>query len=174
MESPKIPIEVDSDTGIWSTNGLPMIYMPRHFFVNAHFSAEDALSQEVYASQLYAAGYKSAWVWCETESAVHELTGFDVFHHYIHSISQRGWGQFIVVALDESSGAADIGLKHSVFVEHCGTNGGRNLCYMYSGWFAGSLEWAGQATNQSYSLNAHEACCAGYGAEHCLFKVRPS
>ena len=32
MESPKIPIEIDPDTGIWSTNGLPMIYMPRHFF----------------------------------------------------------------------------------------------------------------------------------------------
>ena len=134
MENPSIPIKVDPDTGIWSTNGLPMIYMPRHFFVNALF---------------------------------------DVFHHYIRSISQRGWGQFAVVSLDESNGAADIRLMHSVFVEHCGTNGSRNLCYMYSGWFAGSLEWAGQASSQRYSLVSYEASCAGNGAEHCLFKIRP-
>ena len=173
MENPSIPIKVDPDTGIWSTNGLPMIYMPRHFFVNAHFAAESALTEEIYARQLYAAGHKSAWFWCEKESEAQRLSGIDVFHHYIHSISQRGWGQFSVMSLDESSGAADIRLKHSVFVEHCGTNGSRNLCYMYSGWFAGSLEWAGQASSQCYSLVSYEASCAANGAEHCLFKIRP-
>ena len=173
MESPNIPIEIDPDTGIWSTNGLPMIYMPRHFFVNAHLSAETALTEETYSHHLYAVGHKSAWVWCEKESQAHRFTGLDVFRHYIQSISQRGWGKFTVVALDESSGAADISLKHSVFVEHCGTNGGRNLCYMYSGWFAGSLEWVGHATSTCYSLNSYEALCAGNGAEQCLFKIRP-
>ena len=91
MGSPHIPIKVDPDTGVWSTNGLPMIYMPRHFFVNAHLSAETALTEETYSRQLYAVGHKSAWVWCEKESQAHRFTGFDVFHHYIQSISQRGW-----------------------------------------------------------------------------------
>ena len=67
MANPIIPIQVDQNTGIWSTDGLPMIYMPRHFFLNTHFAVEDALTEELYAKQLYTAGYKSAWDWCENE-----------------------------------------------------------------------------------------------------------
>ena len=173
MANPSVPIKIDPDTGIWSTDGLPMIYMPRHFFVNNHLAIEAALSEEVYAQQLYTAGHKSAWDWCEKESETYHLTGLDVFHHYMNRISQRGWGQFTVMSFDSNSGASDIRLEHSVFVEHCGADAGRNLCYMYSGWFTGALEWVGQATNQSYSLNSHETLCAANGAEHCLFKVRP-
>jgi hypothetical protein len=33
MANPSVPIKIDPDTGIWSTDGLPMIYMPRHFVV---------------------------------------------------------------------------------------------------------------------------------------------
>jgi hypothetical protein len=51
MANPSVPIKIDPDTGIWSTDGLPMIYMPRHFFVNNHLAIEAALSEEVYAQQ---------------------------------------------------------------------------------------------------------------------------
>ena len=173
MTRPNVPIKVDPDTGIWSTDGLPMIYLPRHFFVNNHLAVEAALGAEAYSQQLYTAGYKSAWEWCESESSTHHLTGLDVFDHYMNRISQRGWGQFTVISFDGNDGTSDIRLEHSVFVEHCGTDTGRNLCYMYSGWFTGSLEWVGQATNRCYSLNSHEALCAANGAKHCLFKVRP-
>ena len=174
MANPSIPIEVDQNTGIWSTDGLPMIYMPRHFFLNTHFAAEDALTEDLYAEQLYTTGHKSAWNWSENESRTHYISGFEVFHHYVSRISQRGWGQFTVTALDEKNAIADIRLKHSVFVEHCGADAGRNLCYMYAGWFAGALEWASQETGQSCSLISYEALCAANGAQHCLFKVRPS
>ncbi len=36
MGSPEVPIDVDPETGIWRTDGLPMIYLPRHFLVNNH------------------------------------------------------------------------------------------------------------------------------------------
>ncbi len=174
MVKPEIPIQVDPATGVWSTDGLPMIYMPRHFFVNNHLAVEAALGEAVYARQLYDAGHKSAWVWCETEAATHNLEGLEVFHHYMRRISQRGWGQFTVVSVDGESGAADVLLDHSVFVEHCGTDTGRKLCYMYAGWFAGSLEWAGQATGRGFTLTSREALCRASGAEHCLFEVRPA
>ena len=174
MARPEVPINVDPDTGVWSTDGLPMIYMPRHFFVNNHLAVEAALGQETYAQQLYGAGHKSAWDWCEKVSATQKIAGIDVFHHYMKRISQRGWGQFTPMSFDSATGSCDVQLEHSVFVEHCGTDTGRKLCYMYSGWFAGSLEWVGQATNRNYSLSAHEESCAANGAHQCLFYVRPA
>ena len=174
MANPSIPIEVNQNTGIWSTDGLPMVYMPRHFFLNTHFAIEEALTEKLYAKTLYSAGHKSAWDWCNNESRTHRLSGFDVFRHYVSRFSQRGWGQFTVTALEEKNGTADICLKHSVFVEHCGADVGRNLCYMYTGWFAGALEWAGQETGKFCSLTSYEASCAANGAKQCLFKIRPS
>ena len=61
---PQLPIEVDEQTGIWRTDGLPMIYVPRHFFVNNHVEAEAAIGREVYAQSLYKAGHRSAYFWC--------------------------------------------------------------------------------------------------------------
>ena len=34
--TPEMPILVDDETGVWSTDGLPMLYVPRHFFINNH------------------------------------------------------------------------------------------------------------------------------------------
>lgn len=34
--APQLPIEVDSETGVWTSDALPMLYVPRHFFVNNH------------------------------------------------------------------------------------------------------------------------------------------
>ena len=48
---------------MWSTDGLPMLYVPRHFSVNNHVAVEEALGAERYAAILYEAGYKSAWQW---------------------------------------------------------------------------------------------------------------
>jgi hypothetical protein len=46
MSTPQIPIEVDDETGVWSTNGLPMLFMPRHFFINNHLASEKALGKD--------------------------------------------------------------------------------------------------------------------------------
>lgn len=59
--APQLPIEVDSETGVWTSDALPMLYVPRHFFVNNHMGIEDVLGSEAYAEILYKAGYKSAW-----------------------------------------------------------------------------------------------------------------
>ena len=69
--APQLPIEVDSETGIWTSDALPMLYVPRHFFVNNHMGIEEVLGADAYAEILYKAGYKSAWHWCETVSYTH-------------------------------------------------------------------------------------------------------
>ncbi len=50
---PQLVIDVNEQTGIWTTDGLPMLYVPRHFFVNNHIAVEAALGRESYAEILY-------------------------------------------------------------------------------------------------------------------------
>ena len=171
---PQLPIEVDAQTGIWRTDGLPMIYVPRHFFVNNHMAVEDALGRDAYAKILYEAGYKSAWYWCEKEAATHGLRGLNVFRHYMKRISQRGWGQFTIEDVDSQTGGARVRLDHSVFVYHHGKVG-RRVCYMFAGWFPGSLEWAGQNLGQSWKIACVERQCAAEAPHnHCVFDILPA
>jgi hypothetical protein len=88
---PQLPIDVNKQTGIWTTDGLPMLYVPRHCFVNNHTSVETALGRERYAEILYRAGYHSAYFWCQHEAETHGLRGLAVFEHYLRRLSQRGW-----------------------------------------------------------------------------------
>ncbi len=113
---PQVPIEVDATSGVWTTDGLPMLYVPRHFFVNNHTAIESALGREKYAALLYDAGYKSAYFWCASESGTHALQGLAVFEHYLKRLSQRGWGQFSFQTVDARAGLADIRLDNSMFV----------------------------------------------------------
>jgi hypothetical protein len=173
MGKPRVPIEVDDASGVWSVDGMPMILVPRHFFVNNHVAIEAALGEERYAEQLFAAGHKSAYVWCEKEARTHGLGGIDVFHHYMKRLSQRGWGQFRVEAVDAASGSARVRVDHSVFVqEYKGPP--RKTCYMFRGWFPGALEFVAASAGRRLTLAASEAQCAAEGVhDHCIFEVRP-
>ena len=82
---PQLPINVDPDTGVWTTDALPMLYVPRHFFTNNHVAVEEALGVEAYAEILYKAGYKSAYHWCDKEAKLHGLTGMAVFDPFMGS-----------------------------------------------------------------------------------------
>lgn len=175
MARPAFEIEVDEATGEWRVEGMPMILVPRHFLVNNHVAAERAIGEADYAAHLYAAGYKSAWQWCEKEAAHHGLEGVAVFHHYLRRLSQRGWAQFTVEAVDAAAGTARVRARNSVFVSEAGAYAGRKVCYMYLGWFAGALEYVGRAAGQSRKLTAIETACAcERGHAECIFEVAPS
>lgn len=137
--APELPIDVDSETGVWTTDALPMLYVPRHFFINNHVAIEEALGVETYAKILYDAGYKSAWYWCEKEAELHGLEGVTVFEHYMSRLSQRGWGKFVTEAIDLEAGTAKVRLEHSCFVYQLGKTGKREE-YMFTGWFAGAMD----------------------------------
>jgi hypothetical protein len=202
---PQVPIEVDEATGVWTTDGLPMLYVPRHFFVNNHTAIEEALGREKYATLLYDAGYKSAYFWCASEAKTHGLSGLPVFEHYLKRLSQRGWGQFKFAAVNAKSGAAEIRLDNSLFVLAQAANvaqagragagaaaaadtarprGSGNLpaagqplagtrCYMFSGWFAGAMDWVLDTSGAGVKTHSGELQCGGQSHSHCLFRVRP-
>lgn len=172
--APEVPIRVDPETGIWTTDGLPMIYLPRHFYVNHHDAFAKALGKEAYAGILYEAGYTSTWQWCEKESAKHGLRGGDVFLHYIKRLSQRGWGRFSVEEFDITTGHARIRLDHSIYVCHHQDHAKDSLCYGFAGWLAGALEWVGRDLGLGWRLTASEEQCGADGKhDHCIFVVRP-
>jgi hypothetical protein len=173
MGKPQIPIEVDEETGVWSTDGLPMLYMPRHFFINNHLAVEDALGRDRYAAQLYDAGFRSAWTWCEHESKRHGLAGIAVFHHYMKRISQRGWGQFDGAGIDPETCRGEVILRNSCLVlqEEDNPRPGPR-CYLFSGWLPGALSWFRGETIDGTRLACEETRCAADGHEHCVFAVR--
>ncbi|KHK59658.1 4-vinyl reductase [Burkholderia sp. A9] len=171
---PQLPIDVDPDTGVWITDALPMLYVPRHFFTNNHVAVEAALGRETYASILYHAGYKSAYHWCDKEAEKHGISGMAVFEHYLKRLSQRGWGRFSIAEADPSTSHARIHLHHSSFVlAQPGKHG--KLCYMFAGWFAGAMDWvndtAADAASKGPRAHSAEARCAGEGHDCCVFHV---
>ena len=175
MGKPQIPIEVDDASGVWSVDGMPMILVPRHFFINNHVAVEAALGEPRYAQQLFDAGHKSAYVWCEREAKTHGLTGIAVFHHYMKRLSQRGWGQFHVETVDAAQGRARVRVEHSVFVLEHKEGPPRKTCYMFRGWFCGALEFVGTLLGKKLKHGATEVQCAAEGAHaHCIFEVTPA
>ena len=173
---PEVPIEVDAGTGEWTVDTMPMILMPRHFFLNNHWEIETALGVERYAELLFRAGHKSAVTWCEKEAATHGLKDVEVFHHYMKRVSQRGWGRFTVQAVDGAAGSARVRIDHSAFVKGAPPDAAPGKrCYMFRGWFPGALEYVGRVLGKSLTLTAEETRCAGEGRhDHCVFEVRPA
>ncbi|MEQ6290947.1 DUF5943 domain-containing protein [Vogesella sp. GCM10023246] len=177
MMQPLVPIDVDQDTGVWTTNGLPMLYVPRHFFVNNHMAVEAALGKGTYSEALYDAGYRSAYFWCDSEARTHGLEGMAVFEHYLNRLSQRGWGQFSFISADPATGNAQIRLDNSCFVLAQGVAGAPQsegmACYMFAGWFSGAMDWVGEHLGHDYHTISAETQCAGSGADYCVFTVEP-
>jgi predicted hydrocarbon binding protein len=173
---PEVPIEVDADTGEWTVDGMPMILVPRHFFLNNHTEIGAALGTERYAEILFRAGRNSAYTWCKREAATHGLEGVAVFHHYMKRLSQRGWGRFTVLAVDVPAGTARIRVEHSAFVQGApaGAAPGKR-CAMFRGWFPGALEYLAGVAGKPRTLTAEETRCAGEGRhDHCVFEVKPA
>lgn len=173
MGRPQVPIAVDDATGVWSVDGMPMILVPRHFFVNNHLAIEAALGEEKYAELLFAAGHKSAYTWCEREARTHGLTGVEVFQHYMRRLSQRGWGQFEVESVEPATGRARVSVANSAFVlAHSGAP--RKTCYMFRGWFPGALEFVGAQVGKRFALTCEETQCAAQGGHaRCVFATAP-
>lgn len=175
MSAPEVPIEVDPTTGVWTSDGLPMIYLPRHFFVNNHRAVEEALGWDAYARLLFAAGHKSAYDWCARAATASGLAGLDVFHLYMRRLSQRGWGRFTVLDVDADAARAAVRLEHSVFVLEERRKAGEMVCYMFAGWPAGALEWVRAAQGRPIRLAGAEVQCAAQAPhEHCLLETWPA
>jgi predicted hydrocarbon binding protein len=171
MHPPDVSIDIDRDTGHWTTNGLPMLYMPRHFFMGIIETVEAAIGREAADRHFYKAGFDAAFQWCHAESGRSGFKGMDVFHHYMNRLSQRGWGMFDGSAINPKTGVGTVVLRHSSFVAHFGRGSGRQVCYVCGGWAPGALAWVSQTLGADWRLAGREGRCAAEGHEHCELLV---
>lgn len=170
MADPEVPITVDPTTGIWTTDGLAMIYMPRHFFVNYYTAMAGALGAERHNALLYQSSHKSAFSWSVAEAKTHGLRDVAVFRHYLKRLSQRGWGRFRIETLDVARAEATVRVDCSAFASQLGRTGLRE-CAMFAGSLAGGLEWALADAGAAAAIAAEETQCMSEGHDHCLFTV---
>ncbi|XAW88233.1 DUF5943 domain-containing protein [Vibrio sp. CDRSL-10 TSBA] len=173
VHAPEMPILVDAETGVWTTDALPMLYVPRHFFVNNHMAIEEELGPDRYAEILYKAGYKSAYYWCEKEAEEHGLVGEEIFAHYMKRLSQRGWGIFTTEELDIAAGVAKVRLDNSAFVYQYGKVN-RKVDYMFTGWFAGAMDQIAQSLGYDVKTKAVQTqSAAEEGCDFGMFETTP-
>lgn len=174
MGKPQVDIEVDDATGRWSVDALPMILVPQHFFLNYHYAVEAVLGPEKLEEVLRPAGHCSAYFWCEKEAAHHGMSGIEVFRHYMRRITQRGWGQFDILKVELATGIAQVRLRHSAMVDAAHPTSGRKVCYMFSAWLEGSLDYVAASAGLTQHWKAREIYCVAEGInDHCLFEVSP-
>lgn len=171
MARPEVPIDVDAETGIWRTDGLPMVYLPRHFLVNNHRAVEEALGLEPYREILRAATAKSAIHWCQAEARTHGLAPEATFRHYFKRLSQRGWGQFSVDELDIGGRRGSISLRNSIFVLERPAGADAPVCYMFEGFMTGAFRFLLESGETRIETHCRESHCAALGAhDHCRFE----
>jgi len=163
VASPEVPIDVDPETGIWRTDGLPMLYLPRHFLVNNHKAVEQALGREAYRTILREATEKSALHWCRAEAKTHGLDAEATFRHYFKRLSQRGWGQFEIERLDPVTASGVITLRNSVFALEAAGGSTAPACYMFEGFMTGACRFllgAGFEKHVEGRVTSRETLCA--------------
>lgn len=166
---PVVPIDVDDTTGIWRTDGLPMVYLPRHFLVNNHLAVEAALGRDSYRAILRASTAKSAIEWCEAQVRGKGLDPAATFRHYFQRLSQRGWGQFSIDTLDTTSRRGSISLRNSIFALEAGQQRGQRVCYMFEGFITGAFSFLLGIVDPT-AVECEETYCACDGRhDHCRF-----
>jgi predicted hydrocarbon binding protein len=171
MSKPEVDIDVDPESGIWRTDGLPMLYLPRHFFVNNHVAVEEALGLDTYRGILRTATDKSAVHWCKSVAKTLNLSPIETFHRYFQRLSQRGWGQFEVKDVDIDGQCGQIDIRNSIFVlEQHGAQSSRALCYMFEGFMTGALRFLLDADDAALQVECTETHCAAMGDSHCQFE----
>lgn len=171
MPAPQVPIDVEAETGIWRTDGLPMLYVPRHFLANLLRDTEAALGREAFRAMLFGSAETSARQWCAAEQRTHGLSALDTFRHYLKRLSQRGYGQFEITALDAAAGTATVVVRHSAFAL-ANPGAGRPVCAMFEGSFAGGLRHVLADAGHDRPVQCEETACLAASALHCTFTLR--
>lgn len=167
---PAVDIEVDEDTGVWTTDGLPMLYIPRHFMLGIHDSVEQALGRERYRAVLSESGRASAYFWCKQQAQARQLDGIAAFRHYLDRLSARGWGRFELEDAAFDQGSATVKLVNSVYVLGRQRPAEEPACYMFEGFIVGGLTYLAEDKGLTFSsIVCREVQCQAMGHDACRF-----
>ena len=171
-------IEIDSESGVWTTDGLPMIYAPRHWIIGIHKDVEGALGRETYRELLYESSYRAAQHWCKEQFKYHGYKGRELFEFYLKVSSQRGLAQFSLITYDMKAGLVKVELRNCCYVLHhrhvAGNKSSPNTeCYAFTGSFSGALTWIADSENLTHKfIGVETECAAQTGREKCELEFK--
>jgi len=153
-------------------DSIPMVLMPRWFFVSIIREAEKFAGRAAAEKIYYAAGYDGAFKWAQTHIKKMNLSGKEVMEQYLGSAGLRGWGRFEILKFVAEEGSGLFRLYHSAVSEEMG-NIGRLACIHLPGSLAGAFQAILDQIGQDLKVVGREISCRSKGDNLCEFVVEP-
>ncbi len=149
---------------------VPMVLMPRWFFVAIKRQIEQLCDPEIARQVLYRAGFEGATKWAQEQMTRYGLSGRAVMEQYMASAGQRGWGDLKITEYDESAVRVKVTLTNSAVAEETGQVG-RAVCDHLPGSIAGAMQTILANAGKPRELIGQETKCIAKGDSHCEFEV---
>ena len=151
---------------------VPMVLMPRWFFVAIKKQTENLCDRETARRIYYQAGWEGAEKWAQVQMEA-GLTGRAVMEQYMNSAAIRGWGRTEITEYDENAGRVVVKLNHSSVAEETGSSD-LPVCDHLPGSVAGAMTAILEHKGIHKQLIGKETKCLSQGKGECVFEVGPA
>jgi len=150
---------------------VPMVLMPRWFFVGILKRVVAEAGADTAARIYYQAGYEGAYNWSRVQTDK-GLKGSAVMEQYLGSMTSRGWGRFEIISLDEANGRGVFRLHNSALALELDRTEAAG-CLWVPGALAGSMQVISGFEDDSLKIRGREVQCLATGAPYCEYIVGP-
>jgi len=150
---------------------VPMVLMPRWFFVGILKRVVAEAGVDAAAKIYYQAGYEGAYNWSKVQIDK-GLSGSAVMEQYLGSMTNRGWGRFEIISLDEANGRGVFRLHNSALALELEQTEVVS-CLWVPGALAGSMQVISGLKDDSLKIRGREVQCLSTGAPFCEYIVLP-
>ena len=151
---------------------VPMVLMPRWFFVAIKKQVEKLGGEQISRKVFYEAGYEGATLWAQTQIREAGLSGKAIMEQYLGSASLRGWGRFSILSFEMDAGKGHFRLYHSAVAEETGRRAGP-VCDHLPGSLAGAFQAILDYGGKTLKVIGRELKCKSQGEQFCEFIVEP-
>ncbi|MBW2441205.1 MAG: 4-vinyl reductase [Deltaproteobacteria bacterium] len=151
---------------------VPMVLMPLWFFVGIMKRIGAEVGSGRAAEIYYDAGYEGAYKWSKVQIE-NGLKGPAVLEQYLNSMTNRGWGRFEILSLEEKDGRALFRLHHSAIALEQGLSEAPS-CHWVPGAMAGSLQAILESKGNPLKVIGKEIGCLSAGQPYCEIIVEPA
>ncbi len=152
---------------------VPMVLMPRWFFVAIKQQIEQLCDAQTAKQVLYQAGWEGATKWANEQMTRNGLDGHSVMEQYMASAGLRGWGDLQITEYDETTAHVTVTLTNSAVAEETGQVG-RAVCDHLPGSIAGAMQTILVHAGIDREVVGKETKCIAKGDTHCEFEIGPA
>jgi len=152
-------------------DGIPMVLMPRWFFVGIMKRVVTEAGPDIASKIYYDAGYEGAYNWSKVQIEK-GLRGLEIIEQYLGSMTHRGWGRFEILDFDEEKGRGNFRLHNSALALEQGRTG-ESICLWVPGAMAGSMQAILEQHGSELKVRGQETQCLSAGQPFCEYIVAP-